>query len=93
VSDQAYFGASSTTLDKPSMLLVTVRRDGPGFIVNDSIGLRYGWAETLREAVAAWAEDVAELIAEPDDKLGEPLLTEVRNYRSALAGVLGEPPA
>ena len=78
---------TTSTLDKPEGILIYASADGDGVFVRDHVGLRYGHAQTLVEAVAAWAEEVNFICTEPEGKLGEPLLSEVRAYKSALKGV------
>lgn len=78
---------TSTTWDKPEGILIYAKEDDGHVIVSDHVGLRYGHAATLVEAVADWAQHVQFLCTEPESKLGPPLLDEVRRYKAALKGV------
>lgn len=69
-------------------LLVRISCGKNGFTVRDFVGTRYGCAQTLAQAVAAWAEDVTYICTIPDAELGDPLRTEVTRYREAFGGLL-----
>jgi hypothetical protein len=75
-------GESTTTLDRPSGLLLRVLRDGDGILVKDTVGLRYGWGLTLGDAVRMWADCVMDVCDEPN--AGGALLSEQNAYRAAL---------
>lgn len=70
--------------DPSGGLLLRVQRDEEFFEVSDVVGLRYGHGPTLGEALEMWNEQVRDILEIPDDKLGEPLKSEVARYRIAL---------
>jgi hypothetical protein len=67
--------------------LLRIHRDdqGQGFIAADVTGLRYGFGDSLREAVNAWVDQLDDILEMPESELGEPLRSEVAAYRRALA--------
>lgn len=76
---------TTSTLDEPGPgLLVQVSIDGENYGVRDFVGLRYGWANNLPQAIEMWAHEVQWLLSEPREKLGPPLLDEADSYRKAL---------
>jgi hypothetical protein len=75
----------TTTADPPNGVLLSLRKDGDGYIVTDMLGLRYGWAENIGEALEMWADCVQVLLGERHT-LGGHLLLEANRYREALRG-------
>lgn len=74
----------SSTLDPPEGVSLYLRRDGDGYIVTDTIGLRHGWSTTILYALEEWAGHVEYLCSEPPEKLGGALLKERQAYRNVL---------
>lgn len=92
MSDFAFQTVSSSTVDTPKAALLRLARDGDGFIVDDLIGLQYGWGETEELALTAWAVAVREHIEFVDANLCAPnLVNEALRYKQALnGGLVGE---
>lgn len=65
-------------------LLLRIARDQGFYMVTDLIGTRYGHAETLADALAAWEQQVADLLGLDEETLGDPILSETRAYKKAL---------
>lgn len=75
---------TTTFTTDASALLLRISRDGEHYMVTDLIGTRYGHAQTLAEALAAWEDQVQDLLGLNEDDLGDPILSETRAYKKAL---------
>lgn len=74
---------STLDLSGPGLLLrVAIEHDH--YKVTDLVGLRYGFAPFLGDALAEWMEQVDDLLT-MGEPLGEPLKLEVAAYRQALS--------
>jgi hypothetical protein len=74
---------STLTCELGAGLLLRISIDEGNYMVTDLIGLRYGHAPELVDALVAWAEQVDEIVGH-DGPLGDPLKSEVAAYRKAL---------
>jgi hypothetical protein len=74
---------TTTTLDPPSSVLLTIKRDGRHYIVRYHIGTRYGHSSNPLMALIGWWWQVQDLL-DLDEPTGEPLTSEIRFYKQAL---------
>ena len=75
---------TTTLTSEAGSLLLRITRDQAFFYVTDVIGTRYGHGETLKDALAEWESQVADLLGLDEGTIGDPILSEVRSYRKAL---------
>lgn len=68
----------TTTNDPPSAqcFVLRVEKTARGWAVADLVTTRFGYGETLPEALSAWVEDLRTLI-EIDGPFGPPIAAEV----------------
>lgn len=76
-------GNTTTTLDPPTSLLLSIVRDGGYYRVTDHIGTRYGHSSNPLMALIGWWWQVQDLL-DMEEPTGEPLTSEIRFYRQAL---------
>lgn len=81
--------AITSTLDPPSSLLLSLRKEGDAYLVDDHIGTRYGHATQPLLALIGWWWQVQDLL-DMDEPTGEPLTSEIRRYKQALGGRGGD---
>jgi hypothetical protein len=77
-------GFTSTTDQPEPGLLLRIAIDGDNYMVRDFVGLRYGFANNVPQAIEMWASEVQWMLSEPREKLGGPALQEADAYRRAL---------
>ena len=75
---------TTTYTSDANSLLLRIARDEGFYMVTDLIGTRYGHAQTVKDALAQWNDQVADLLGLDEDGLGDPILSEVRAYKEAL---------
>lgn len=76
---------TTTTLDPPTSVLLSIRKDGDCYRVRDHVGLRYGHSTNPLMALIEWWWQVQDLL-DMDEPTGEPLSSEIAAYKSALNG-------
>lgn len=61
--------------------------EGTGYLISDTVGLRYGSGPTIAEALDMWAEAVQTCLDEEEAKIGGHYAAECAAYRRELSAV------
>jgi hypothetical protein len=75
---------TTTTLDPPTSLLLTIKRDDQYFLVKDHVGLRYGHSTNPLMALIAWWWQVQDLL-DLNEPVSPELASEIRRYKQAIS--------
>lgn len=74
---------STTTVDPPTSLLLSIHKDGNYYHVRDHVGLRYGHSSNPPMALIGWWWQVQDLL-DLDEPTADPLASEIAAYKQAL---------
>ena len=81
------FITSTSSVDRPTSVLLCLRAADGGFIATDYVGRQYGFGMSPGDALADWSEAVHSFCALVDaEDCADHLVREAREYRFALGG-------